>query len=631
MVTGRLPREPRNPKRLARAKALCACAAALGCRATGPSSAFLCPSGRLDARVGRGSLARAGQPWSQALKVLWLLPVVLASNANAAITATLDRETIDELSTVQLTLRVEGANQAETLDVSPLESAFEVLGTNTATQFRSVNGQTSQWVEYQINLRPKRTGTLKIPPLSLGGQQSPPLGLQVIPLAAGVRDAIAAMIFFEAAAAPNPVRVQAQTVLTRRLFYASGVQVYSDLPAAPEIPGALVIPLGENRSATAIRQGRNYGVLEQRYAVFPEQKGRLRIPEISVMSSVRLPGPTGGRRSGIRVSTPEILIDVLPIPADYPADQPWLPAEAVSITETWQPPNPSFEVGEPVQRTVTVNVVGNTGSSVPPLNLGLSERFFKQYPEPVRLDDGNSGLDAQGSRQETHAIIPVHPGETRLPTLRLTWWDSVNERVQEAVLPGRALRITGEAPAAPSSVDARSADPSSMQAPQRSEPANGANGQPAAIPEAGAQSVGKATYPVWLLALTAAGFIAWAATWLLMRGREKPAPARTPPDAPAAVWKAFSQACKSGRTQAMRQTWLQVLSAHWQLSAANTLARIRRTAEAHELLQRLNRALYASDPSGEISGQELLSITRKMLKEDQQAQATATPLPALNG
>ena len=563
---------------------------------------------------------------NQTFRLLWLLAVVLAGNANAAITATLDRQAIDELSTVQLTLLAEGASQAEELDVSPLEGAFEVLGTNTTTQFRSVNGQISQWVEYQITLRPKRSGWLDIPPLSLGAQQSPPLRLQVIPLDAGVRDAIEAMIFFESEASPNPVRVQAQTILTRSLFYANGVQIYSDLPAAPEIPGALVIPLGENRSATAIRQGRPYGVLEQRYAVFPEQKGRLRIPEISVMSSVRLPGPAGGRRSGIRVSTPEIQIEVLPIPPSYPADQPWLPAEAVSITEAWQPADPRFQVGEPVQRTIRVNVVGNTGSAVPPLNLNLSERFFKQYPEPVRLDDGNSGLDAQGSRQETHSIIPVYPGEATLPPLKLTWWDSVNERVQEAVLPGRTLRITGEAPA-----DQGFEDEASVQEPQRSEPANAANAQPTPHPEADTPSSGNATYPVWLLALTVAGFLGWMATWLLMRHRRRPVLAPAPPDATATAWKALSQACKADRMEAMRNAWLKYLSAHWQLSAASTLARVRRTPKARELLERLNRALYASNPSGEISGQELLSATRALVKADLEAQRATPPLSALHG
>ena len=558
---------------------------------------------------------------NQALRMAWLaLAAALTANANAAVTATLDRQVIDELGTVQLTVRVEGASQTDDLDATPLEREFEVLGINNATQVQIVNGQVSQWVEHRINLRPKRSGWLDIPPLSLGGQQSPTLRLQVVPLDAGARDAIDTMILFEAEASPDPVRVQAQTILTRSLLYTAGVQVYGDLPTAPEIPGALVIPLGENRSATAIRQGRQYGVLEQRYALFPERNGQLRIPEVSVNSSVRLSGPTGTRRSGIRVSTPEIHIDVLPIPSDYPAEQPWLPAEDVSITQAWQPADPSFAVGEPVQRTVTVTVLGNTGSAVPPLNLSLSERFFKQYPEPVHLDDGNSGLGVQGSRRETHTLIPVHPGEAQLPPLRLTWWDSVNERVRQAVLPGRELRITGEA----------SVEQGSVPKPKSSEPSSAANAQPPALPEGDAPKSDNASHPIWLPTLTAAGFLGWMATWLLMR-RRRPVRVPMPHDAAAAAWKALSQACKGGQMQAMRNAWLKCLSAHWQLSAADTLARIRRTPDVQEVLDRLNRSLYASDPSGEISGPELLGATRALLKEERKAERTAPPLSALHG
>ena len=568
---------------------------------------------------------------NQACRLLGLLAVAFATGAEAAITATLDRQVIDELSSVQLTLRVDGASQTEALDVAPLEGAFEVLGINNVNQVQIVNGQVSQWVEHRINLRPKRSGWLDIPPLTVGNQQSPPLRLQVIALDAAVRDAIDAMIFFEVEVAPNPVRVHAQTILTRNLFYANGVQVHGDLPAAPDIPGALVVPLGENRSGTATRHGRPYGVLEQRYAILPERKGRLRIPEISLMSSVRLPGPTGGRRSGIRVSTSEIQVEVLPIPADYPADQPWLPAEAVSITEAWQPADPRFHVGEPVQRTITVNVVGNTGSAVPPLNLNLPERHFKQYPEPVRLDDGNSSLGLQGSRVETHSIIPVHPGETTLPPLKLTWWDSVNERVREAVLPGRTLRITGEVPADHNAAAPGSDDEAPGQERQRSALADPGDAEPDSPPGADAPSSSGTSYPIWLWALTAAGFLGWMTTWLLMRHRRRPAPVRASPDAAAAAWKALNQACKAGRMEAMRNAWLKTLSAHWQLSAANTLTQVRQTPKARELLERLNRALYASDPSGAISGQELLAATQAMVKEDEEMKRTATPLSPLHG
>ena len=281
-----------------------------------------------------------------------------------------------------------------------------------------------------------------------------------------------------------------------------------------------------------------------------------------------------------------------------------------------------------MQRTIRVNVVGNTGSAVPPLNLNLSERFFKQYPEPVRLDDGNSGLDAQGSRQETHSIIPVYPGEATLPPLKLTWWDSVNERVQEAVLPGRTLRITGEAPA-----DQEFEDEASVREPQRSEPDQRGE-RPTGSPPGSGHPIVRQRHLSRLAVGAHRRRIPRLDCYLAVHApppQTGPALAPAPPDAAATAWKALNQACKTGRMEAMRNAWLKYLSAHWQLSAASTLARVRRTPKARELLERLNRALYASDPSGEISGQELLSATRALIKEEQETEQTATPLSALNG
>ena len=120
----------------------------------------------------------------------------------AAVTATLDPPGIYELETTQLTLRADGADQAENIDTTPLQDAFEVLGVNTTTQVRAVNGQVQRWVEYHIELRPRRTGALEVPPLNLDGQSSPVLTLQVTPLNQDIRDEIDALMFFEVEASP---------------------------------------------------------------------------------------------------------------------------------------------------------------------------------------------------------------------------------------------------------------------------------------------------------------------------------------------------------------------------------------------------------------------------------------------
>ena len=550
--------------------------------------------------------------------------MLASAAAFAKVTATVEPPVIDELESARLVLHVEGAGDGGSLDTGPLEAAFEVLNQSTQSQINIVNGRMQSWVEHHLELRPKRTGVLEVPPLAVGGERSPALRLRVNALSAEARNAIDRMIFFKVEAAPNPVRVQAQTLLIRRLFYAPGVQVYSDLPGAPEVADAVVIPLGDNNAANQVLNGRPYGLFEQRYALFPEKSGALRIPGASVVSSAPLAG-RGGRRSGIRVQAAETTVEVLPAPAAYPAGQPWLAAQEVSVLEAWEPPNPAFKVGEPLRRVITINAVGNTSSAIPPLTPNLPEAFFKQYPEPERLEDAKSSTGVLGMRRQAYSIIPTQPGASTLPALALTWWDSANEQVRKAVLPARPVNIVGEPP---TPADA----PSPALRPQQAEAETAQALSPAAEQ---AQPAGPTLggQPPWAWALAAMGFIGWAATWAALR-RQRPASSKRRRAAAqkAAVGqarKALAKACREEHCEAMRSAWLACLGAFWGTSAADTLARVKDDAEAKEMLNRLNATLYADAQSAPIDGQALLRLTSKLLNEDADEQAAI--LPELHG
>ncbi len=533
----------------------------------------------------------------------------LATTAQADIASTITPSAIDELDTARLVLRVDGASQPVELDRSPLEKAFEVLGVSTSTHFQSINGEEQRHVEYHIDLRPKRVGLLDIPPLRIGGEWSRPLQLKVNALSEEIREAVSSLVFFEVELSPNPVRVQAQTVLTRQLLYTSGVQPYGNLPAAPQLADALVVVLENDKTSNVLRNGRSYRMHEQRYAIFPEKSGPLSIAKASIMSAVRLRTRNAGRRSAVPVSTPEIILEVLPIPAEYPATKPWLPATEVSISEAWQPENPSFRVGEPLLRTIQIKVLGNRGSSVPPLNLDLPAQSFKQYPEPTRFEDDHSPSHLHGIRREAHSIIPIYPGEAVLPGLSLTWWDTVNERVEEAVLPQRLVRILGEPPA---SAPALQSEPTGT-APNSTE-----------VEEMGGADWALRDYTAWLLALCSVGLIGWAAASMVRRANRR-AQARAPKDDPFSTkavrrsWKAFERACRSQDVKSQRDAWLNHLSVLWRTSVADTLARVKNSPDAKKLLDRLNQAVYGSAPTLAISGDELLHSTRRLIDEAQEA------------
>ncbi len=374
--------------------------------------------------------------------------LTLSGTLHAAVSAQLSSQDIDELESVRLTIRATETRQTETLDLSALEDAFHVMGTNTSSQYRFVNGREQSWVDYQITLQPKLTGVLKIPPITVGRDVTPTLELTVRALSSETRDKIKELVFFETEVSSPQVYVQAQIIFTRRLLYSNGVQLYSDLPGAPEIPNAVVLTLGETTAGTAERNGNVYGIVEQRYAIFPEASGRLVLPAIGVTASVRL--VEGGRvsRKGVRIGTGETVVSVLPVPAGYPPDQPWLPAEEVIIHQELDDAT-LLEVGDTATHELLVHVKGNVGSIAPPVEWTPPRDELRTYPQnPIINDDTNSNR-VSGSRLQTTSIVPLKPGRLTIPEHVIYWWDTRKNALARSSAPALTIDVTGTAVSAP--------------------------------------------------------------------------------------------------------------------------------------------------------------------------------------
>ena len=178
--------------------------------------------------------------------VLLILVISIWSTATSAELSTrLSRSSIDELESVQLTVRANGTRSVEELDLSELEKNFQVLNTNTSSQYQYINGNEQSWVDYQITLKPRIAGTLTIPSLTIGNESSLPLTLKVRPISQSLRDEINQLVFFEVETSKESVYVQEQLLFTRRLVYSNGVQLYNEIPGPPKIANALVLILGK--------------------------------------------------------------------------------------------------------------------------------------------------------------------------------------------------------------------------------------------------------------------------------------------------------------------------------------------------------------------------------------------------
>ncbi|NKB97664.1 MAG: hypothetical protein GKR90_04065 [Pseudomonadales bacterium] len=378
------------------------------------------------------------------LGLIFGLLISLSTETFAAVSAQLSEQDIDELESVRLILRATETRQTETLDLSALEDQFHVMGTNTSSQYRFVNGREQSWVDYQITLQPKKTGLLKIPPIQVGRDTTPPLELRVRALSSQTREKIKELVFFETEVSKSEVYVQAQVIFTRRLLYSNGVQLYSDLPGPPELPNAVVLTLGETSAGSVKRGDQVYGVVEQRYAIFPEASGRLILPAISVTASVRL--LEGGRvsRKGVRVGTSDTVLYVMPVPPSFPSDQPWLPAEDVAIHQEIDVEG-TLNVGDTALHELLVHIRGNVGSIAPPIEWQVSRDQLRTYPQnPIINDDTNSNR-VSGSRLQTTSVVPLTPGNLVIPQQTVYWWNTDTNKLATSTAPALTLPIGGTA------------------------------------------------------------------------------------------------------------------------------------------------------------------------------------------
>ena len=548
----------------------------------------------------------------------------------AALKTFVEPRLVDEMDTIRLTIRKEGSNQSDPPDLSPLDESFEVLGSQTSSRISSINGRTMASVEYQISLRPRRTGELTVPSIDIGGEQSEAIIVRVRPMDPAIMEAIGRMVFFETELSTNPVYVQAETVLTRRLYYSQGVQIYSDLPGTPEIENAVVIPLGETQSRSVDKGGQRYGVIEQRFALFPEQSGALTIPAISVTSSVRLQSPGRSRRSGIRVSTEELELTVKPIPPTYPADVSWLPARDVSVSQRWVPDRKDIEVGDPLTFEIDIEAEGNRGSAIPPMPLPLPADQFRIYPEAPRMAESADSGTVVGTRQETFALIPTRPGPVAVPELSITWWDTQTDRLRQTGIDVAAMIVTGQPTAG-------TGDTSAATEPSDSSPEQIA-------PEPDTPLVSSPT-PVWpalaggVLTITLAAILFWlvrryAALFdgmLTSLYDRFPAldqrPARTRRRLTAALLDANSQ---SDLTQ-FRQALVDYLCNLYNLPPAAALQRFRQLPEAREALSALEQASFAPEGSRSAPDTVMLTALARAEAKRSRAQSQEPELPALYG
>jgi len=385
---------------------------------------------------------------------LFCVLIVLSPLAASASTllASVDRTRLAVGESFELTLSTADVTLFGRPDTTPLQAQFEVGAVRQVNEVASLaddHGPSTRWI---ITLVARQSGTLTLPALSVGELRSQPVVLQVLDADTPARPTTAP-VFIEATLDQDQAYVQAQVVLTLRVYHS--VPLYDDSTfAPPDLPDARVQLLGGRRTYEKVINGVRHGVLETRYALYPQRSGTLTIPALLFTATPVENSDGGSPRAGatLRVRSAQITLRVLAKPALYPADATWLPARSLSLQESWNPAPEDARVGDSLTRTLTVKAEGLSSAQLPPLP-STELTGLRRYPDQPQLSDQPSERGLLGSRQEREALVPVRAGVQELPSVEVVWWNTREDHLERTSLPARTLNVTErvQAPSTPAS------------------------------------------------------------------------------------------------------------------------------------------------------------------------------------
>jgi len=212
----------------------------------------------------------------------------------------------------------------------------------------------------------------------------------------------------------------------------------------PQIPGTLVMKIGNPVVSSKDIEGASWFVQTHEFALFSQKAGVLEIPAFPVSFS-RREGYVGAA-TDVKAQTSPVSIKIQR-PADSEQIGFLVTTESLDVTETWDtPPGPS-QIGAIFKRTIVQRSQDLPGMALAPAPTAAPEGI-KVYPGNAQTKDDLERGNFLGERRETITYLLQKSGPLTLPALSYVWWNPKKEKLQSRTLPAVTFEVAAP-PAAP--------------------------------------------------------------------------------------------------------------------------------------------------------------------------------------
>jgi hypothetical protein len=566
-----------------------------------------------------------------------IMLMLLAQSAFAKSTARVARTTVNIAESLQIAFETDQDVDGSP-DFSVLSSDFDILATSKSTNISIQNGSIQRAKIWQLEVMPRREGTLVIPAITIGNEKTNEISITVAANTRGADEPLNDEVSLEVDVDTLSPYVQGQLIYTVRIVHTVSFDQASLSEPTVSNGDAIIEKLGDDVAYESSRGPERVAIIERRYAVFPQNSSPMTIGPVRFEARIAERGQFGfdpfARRRIVRRQTEAIEITPAPIPAGFSGST-WLPARQLLLVESSPDSNNEYRVGEPITRMLTLQATGLSAAQLPELRSAIPATV-RQYPDQPTLENRFSNDGIVGVRHEKMALIPAESGMVTLPAIEIPWWNTVTNQMETATLPARTILVapaaSGNANIAPPA--SASTGPADIQSENSNNERNAAGNPPTEqendsetlLPE----TFGPGSIWFWASLALAAGWLATSLAWLYSsrRNRQTPATAqhRKQQSSEKETLRKLQGSCEANDAETAKATLLQWAALQWPGNRINSLGELAAQfdGELAQQLHRLSQHLY-SPAGGAWDGRKLW----QSFTERPQQKSAAKPEPGL--
>lgn len=394
------------------------------------------------------SVSKCSMKLTCLISAVWLWQASALMAQAFPFTAHVEKTHIQAGETITLTLEFAGKAKNEP-DLIVLERDFTIVSRQTSTESTFIDGNFRAKTSWILELLPKNSAAkLVIPAIKFDKHSSSPIdivqsGEKVSSTTKGIE--------LNVATDTDSVYVNAELVLNIEI--KTSLSLRNGTLSKPDIRDAIVEPLLEDGQSEVIEGGIKYQVFKRSYAIFPAKAGELTIPPLVFEGTVAKARAStrafsGFFSTGAQVSarSRDIKIKVKDVPADFPKGQPFLPLKSFLVIESFDEPDPKFEVNKATTRRFELKAKGTLTSFLPTISPPTVENL-QIYSESGHKVQKSVPDGIEASIKFSHVYMPTAGGKLRVPEQTIYWWDTDNDKLKTTVIRALELDVTGMAQA----------------------------------------------------------------------------------------------------------------------------------------------------------------------------------------